>query len=89
MRWLLFAVLLTGCATEARRTYLPDGSIGYAIYCRGTGPACLERAGEICKGAGYDVLDADRSENQSVTAYGGAVAANTQQHASLMIRCRG
>ena len=54
---LALAVLATGCATSKSIT-TETGQQGYHIACSVGGRGeCLEKAGEICGSAGYDVLD--------------------------------
>lgn len=51
-------VSLFGCATSSQ-TYLPDGRIGYSINCSGSAlnmGMCYEKAAEICKNNGYDIV---------------------------------
>ncbi len=55
----LASVLLAGCAisTEYRT---PDGWVNYVVHCGGpmlNFGSCLEKAGDICRGRGYKVLD--------------------------------
>ena len=55
----IFAMFLTAC-TKTQQIYAPDGRVAYALSCGGAAlswNSCLERAGEICKAAGYEVLD--------------------------------
>jgi hypothetical protein len=45
-----------------RKTYLADGTRGYAIACRGllnTWDSCLVKAGRICGAHGYNVIEGD------------------------------
>jgi hypothetical protein len=55
-------LLLASCAT-ATDVGLPDGSTGYALNCSGTAMSwgmCLKKAGEVCRGRGYDILARDQ-----------------------------
>lgn len=50
---------LVACAT-VKDTYSADGRKAYTLNCSGTARGwdkCYAAAGEICKEAGYDVLD--------------------------------
>lgn len=58
------ATLLGACAS-ARRTYLPDGRLGYAVQCSNNDESwtdCYRWAGNACGGRGFDVYFQD---NQS------------------------
>ncbi|OHX13357.1 hypothetical protein [Chromobacterium sphagni] len=69
--------LLAACAT-VHETYSPDGRRAYALNCSGIARGwdkCYEAAGEICKGAGYDILDRS-GEDSSIATVGGAIHGN-------------
>lgn len=56
---LLVATAVSGCAS-VMESYSQDGRKAYALNCSGTARGwdkCFSKAGEICKEAGYDVLD--------------------------------
>lgn len=58
---LCLALFITSCAM-VKETYMPDGSKGYSISCDGAGVGinvCFEKAGELCKEAGYDLINRD------------------------------
>jgi hypothetical protein len=43
----------------SKETYLPDGRLGQSISCDGSAVGmnvCFEKAGELCKGRGYDLV---------------------------------
>ena len=66
-------VLLGACAT-VKDTYSADGRKGYTLNCSGTARGwdkCYSAAGELCKEAGYDILDRS-SEDASFAAVGGS-----------------
>lgn|SRR5574341_2092475 len=74
---LLIAVsvsaLVGGCAT-VKETYSSDGRKAYTLNCSGTARGwdkCYAAAGELCKEAGYDILDRS-SEDLSIAAVGGS-----------------
>jgi hypothetical protein len=78
IRHLLIVVsvttLLGACAT-VKETYSADGRKAYTLNCSGTARGwdkCYAAAGEICKDAGYDILDRS-SEDVSIAAVGGSV----------------
>ena len=51
-------LVLVGCAIT-KETYLADGRKGYSISCDGAAVGinvCFEKAGELCKGKGYDLV---------------------------------
>lgn len=61
---LMAAALLTGCAfsTEYRSQ---DGWLNYVVNCSGPAAnfaACMDKAGDICRGRGYRVLDVEGGE---------------------------
>jgi hypothetical protein len=93
-RYITFVVccgILTACAT-AKRTYGPDGRAAFAIECSGQALSwgkCYEKAGEICGGKGYDVIErnGDQSESVSATQYG--VIGGTVVNRSMLISCKG
>jgi len=56
--YILAVALLAGCAT-AKPTYGPDGSAAHSLDCSGTARnwgMCYEKAGELCKERGYEIL---------------------------------
>jgi hypothetical protein len=69
--------MLCACAT-VRETYAPDGRKAYSLNCSGTARGwdkCYSAAGELCKGAGYDILDRS-SEDASFASASGSANAN-------------
>ena len=86
----IFAMLLTAC-TKTQQIYAPDGRVAYALSCGGAAlswNSCLERAGEICKAAGYEVLDRREAPRfvANITPTGGM--AGTTSDRSMVIACR-
>ena len=83
---LLLSVLsfLTACAV-AKKTYMPDGRVGYTVDCSGsamTWASCYEKSGETCGSKGYDILSqgGDQGSIMSAGAYssfGGSVITRT------------
>jgi uncharacterized protein YceK len=80
MKKVLIAVAvlaISGCANVGK-TYTPDGRKGYTVDCGGPYRGwnmCYESAGELCKEAGYDILD-KTSESVSSASFTGN-SANT------------
>src|SRR5262249_7956901 len=87
-------LLLASCAT-ATDVGLPDGSQGYALNCSGTALSwgmCLKKAGEVCRGNGYDIRGRDQHTGQTTinTAnpnylYGGTLPTVDRE---MFVRCR-
>ena len=96
---LLTLVLLAGCATsrELRRA---DGWMTHVVSCGGSLLSmdhCLEKAGEVCAGRGYEILARegdDASADRAVPGGGLPVLPRTAEEAGsyperrLHIRCR-
>ncbi|MEO8157999.1 MAG: hypothetical protein ABI648_09400 [Betaproteobacteria bacterium] len=82
--------LMVGCATS-KETYLPDGGKGHSIDCSGSAlnwGMCYEKAGEICKTSGYDVIAGGSDQGVVVAGnqyglYGGSVMTR-----SMLIKCK-
>jgi len=92
---LTLAVTLVGCAT-VRESYAPDGRKAYTLNCSGLARGwdkCFEAAGDLCKSAGYDILE--RSDEPAAVAsiggnasgFGGSSALTSER--SMVIACRG
>lgn len=84
------AATLTGCASVSE-SYAPDGRKAFALNCSGTARGwdkCFSKAGELCKSAGYDILD---RSGESVASIGGGASgfygAQTSERA-MMIACK-
>jgi hypothetical protein len=84
------AIALAGCAIS-HETYAPDGRRAYSIDCPGAAlswGSCYEKAGSLCKGAGYDVL-AGGSEGGAVIGGGpSGFFGGTTMHRNMLIACR-
>jgi hypothetical protein len=98
----LVGLLVASCAI-AKPTYLADGRQGFSISCDGAAVGinvCFEKAGDLCKGRGYDLVS---REGQIIpmgvgTASGnaGAMSANFNAYVyqgafytkSIMVACR-
>lgn len=84
---LVITATLSGCAS-VRTTYAPDGRKAYALNCSGTGRGwdkCFSKAGDLCGGAGYDVLNSSGEGVAGASRYG--AYATTER--SMVIACRG
>lgn len=98
MKTIITAVMLTalfaGCAT-VKDTYSADGSKAYTLNCSGTARGwdkCYAAAGEICKNAGYTILDRNSEDlsNSVVSAnssgvFGSSVKTNER---TMLISCK-
>ncbi|MCK8788170.1 hypothetical protein M0638_27865 [Roseomonas sp. NAR14] len=81
---------LAGCTT-ARQTFGPDGRAAYNITCNGgwnSWGSCYEKAGEVCGGSGYDVLNQAGQSRPFVVATQYGVTAGTAEHRGLVVSCR-
>jgi hypothetical protein len=79
---LLATIALSACASSSQ-TFAPDGRQAYVLNCSGlarTWGACLEKAGDLCGSAGYDVLDRD-GENGFIASGGSSAAINGNRSA--------
>lgn len=77
---LLMAVALmlaAGCQATSRQVYMQDGSQAYRIECEGVDP-CYDKAGELCKGKGYSIVD------QSA----GPLSGGSVNRSVVVVRCR-
>ncbi len=90
----LCAVMLTGCAT-VRDTYAPDGRKAHALNCSGKfrgWDKCYSAAGDLCKGAGYDILDRTgestgfASVGGSGGSFGGSAVQTTER--TMVVACK-
>lgn len=95
---LLFLVALTssiaGCAT-VKETYSPDGRKGFTLNCSGTARGwdkCYAAAGDLCKEAGYDILDrtGEDASFASVGGGGGSFGGSAVQTSerSMVVACK-
>lgn len=95
---LFASALLCSCAT-VKETYAPDGRKAYSLNCSGLARGwdkCYSAAGEMCKDAGYDILDRS-SEDASFASVSGSVnrtsgsvsgsSVNTNER-SMVIACK-
>lgn len=90
MRYLLVFLMLSGCAS-ASKTYAPDGSAAYSLNCSGAARnwgMCYERAGDLCKDKGYEVLGGGTDSSASLAATNGTVVAGSSHTRNLLIKCK-
>ncbi len=85
---------LASCAT-VKETYSPDGRKAYTLNCSGTARGwdkCYSAAGELCKSAGYDVLDRTSEDVSHASVAGGSggfggSAVKTNER-SMVVACK-
>jgi hypothetical protein len=78
-----------------KETYSADGRKAYTLNCSGTARGwdkCYASAGEICKAAGYDILDRSSEDVTHVAAAGGtggfgASGVKTNER-SMVVACK-
>src|SRR3546814_15357512 len=83
-------LILAGCASVSE-SYGPDGRKAYTLNCSGTARGwdkCFSKARDLCKTAGYDILD---RTSESMASIGGGSAgfygAATSERA-MVIACK-
>lgn len=87
---LLIVLLLSGCAALATPTHLPDGSMGYGINCSNSDwNACYQKAGELCKERGYEVITGGSEQSAVVTANPYALYGGTMTTRTMIVKCKG
>lgn len=89
--FLCCAGLFIGCA-RASHTYTADGQEGFCIDCSGTALTwgdCYKKAGEICQGSGYEILEkvGDNSSMISGSPQFGLFGGNITTR-SMIIKCK-
>lgn len=87
---IISALLLTGCAAS-KTTYLPDGTKGQSINCSGpylNWGACYEKAGQLCKTRGYEIVHREGDVNESATATRDVSIAGANVQRTLVIKCK-
>jgi hypothetical protein len=90
---LVAAALLAGCAFS-KPAYLPDGRVGHSI-CDGAAVGmnvCYEKAGELCRGRGYDLITREGQVvpfgGATANQYGGSAVITGVNTKSILIACR-
>lgn len=88
----LLSLLFTGCAVATTQpTYSPDGSHAHSINCSGsarTWGMCYEKAGEICKERGYEIVGGGTDQNALLLANGNGAFAGKSNSRSMLIKCK-
>lgn len=90
MKNILLALTLTGCASSLP-TYAPDGGQAHSINCSGTARTwgmCYEKAGEICKERGYDIVAGGTDENALLVANNNGAFAGKSNTRSMIVKCK-
>ena len=90
----ILALCLAGCAT-VHESYAPDGQKAYTLNCSGMARGwdkCFEAAGNLCKEAGYTVLDRS-DESASVVTGGfsgssGGFSGGKTNERSMVVECK-
>lgn len=85
------AILLSACATSTV-TYLPDGSRGHSIQCSGSALSwaqCEQKAGALCKSAGYQVVSRQEDSGASISGTSLGVFGTTTNNRSMLVKCNG
>ena len=87
---ILAVTALAACAGTtnegpmATPTHLPDGRSGYSIQCTGSMSGCYEKAGESCKGRGYETVTQQQSKKSAI----GFTGARSQNVYDVLIACK-
>lgn len=87
---ILAVVTLTACASTSNEgplatpTHLPNGRPGYSVQCSGSMSGCYEKAGEMCKGRGYEVVTQQQSRKSAI----GFTGAQSQNVYDVLISCK-
>lgn len=87
---IVLTFLLTGCASSSP-TYAPDGSHAFSLDCSGTvrnWGMCYEKAGELCKERGYEVVAGGSDSSSTLVANQNGVVASSGHTRSLVIKCK-
>jgi hypothetical protein len=91
MRYVLLAsLLLAGCATSSQ-TYAPDGSQAHSINCSGSAlnwGMCYEKAGQICKEKGYEVVAGGTDSGSTIVANQNGLYGGSSHTRSIVIKCK-
>jgi hypothetical protein len=81
---LALTALLAGCASSSP-TYAPDGSQAYSLTCSGM---CYEKAGQICKERGYEVVAGGTDQSGTVVASRDGLYGGSSHTRNLVIKCK-
>lgn len=93
MRKIILCVFMASFAACAsvKESYGPDGRKAYALNCSGAARGwdkCFSKAGEICKGSGYDVLDRTGESSAAIGGYGNGFYGGLSSERSMIISCK-
>lgn len=84
----LFSVF--SCATS-KQIYTADGQRGYSITCSGQAlnwGMCYEKAGEICGGKGYDILEKSGEQGATVSMSQYGLFGGSTMNRIMIIKCK-
>lgn len=87
---VLITAFVTGCAS-ASKTYGPDGREAYSLNCSGTARnwgMCYEKAGELCKERGYDILTKSGDQGAMVTGNNSGFYGTSTFSRTMTISCK-
>ncbi|MCL2029783.1 MAG: hypothetical protein FWG97_05150 [Deltaproteobacteria bacterium] len=85
----LFAFIVSGCVSS-RLVVGPDGTAHHSIDCSGDGFTwndCLERAGELCGGQGYTVVERTGENRPTLTVGRDILTAGIAAERTMLIKC--
>ena len=88
--FILMAVILAGCATNSK-THPPEISEIHSIDCSGTTQnweICHQKAAEICKDKGYDIVTQNSDQDVTVTVNNSNVSSSSSFSLTMMISCK-
>lgn len=86
----IFVIALSGCATS-KQTFAPDGKSAHSIDCSGeftNWSGCYEKAGELCKEKGYEIITGNAENYQSVTITKDLALGESNTNRNLLIKCK-
>lgn len=86
---LAVALLAVSGCTSVRPSFMPDGTEGFSVSCRGAGSGgrCMSVPGKMCGSEGYVVFNTDREDSVggAFNQTGGFVG--TSHRSYLIFRC--
>lgn len=83
-------LIFNGCALS-KKTYLPDGSMGYSIDCSGavgTWGMCETKAGQLCKEKGYEIISRAGDQGTITSGSTTSIFSGTVTSRTLLIKCK-
>ena len=87
---LLLILILSACATS-KTIYGPNGQEAHSINCSGMVLSladCWEKAGDICKNKGYDIIGAMTNNGQMITVNAAGIQSMDASNRVIVIQCR-